>query len=360
MGGFNFADKYKAAGLSPSPEIISLRQEPFDSLIEGMNTEIAIDLTRIYFGLPVPQGTDWFRDAFAETDPSFSMLDNEQEAAVLSACLLSKLITENNEAAAISILTTSAGGNRKPLVYPELIENARTALISIAIDNRSYQPESAIQFKVIKTDIKDVIAPLLTGQAAWPEVANILNSVNDGSYKTTRNLARQVLDLLYPLTKQVAELQEEVSILWWHIGGWSRVLNKPFNALEPGVAAAMAGLDLADLSITLAGPAAAPAILQRTITAVCTEDTMKASVKEVVDAFPSESLEILNLGDELKSVSDICPILTGFHKAFEIGGSPAWEKAYQKATKFDECIQFDLLDLAAQIYRERSLLKVIG
>ena len=92
MSNFNFGDSYKAAGLNPGPDIIGLRQEPFNQLLEQIDSQMTMDFTRLLYGLPIPRGTEWFREAFAETDPSFSMVDNEREAAVLSACLLNAAI----------------------------------------------------------------------------------------------------------------------------------------------------------------------------------------------------------------------------------------------------------------------------
>ncbi|MCK4585839.1 MAG: hypothetical protein KAU29_00750 [Gammaproteobacteria bacterium] len=356
MSEFNFADSYKAAGLSPGPEIISLRQEPFDKLLKTIDKQMVFNLSRLYFGLTVPDGTEWFREAFGETDSSFSMLDNEREAAVLSACLLNAAISNNNVIAALAVLTTSAGGNRIPIVLPQLIEDARAALINIAVDNRKYQTNPLKQIKLpAKNDIEEAVDALVAAPA-WPPAGDLFKQVNGNNFKTVKNLANQMNEVLSPLANQLADVQEEVAMLWWHIGGWSRVLDKPFAGLEPGLMAVMVGLDLADLSRTLAGPAAAPAILHKTIFASHDLSTEKVSIKNAVDAFPTEVLAKLELDEELKNLSDICPVLTGFLKAHENGESPAWESAFEKLAFFDPTTTFELLEIAMQVYRERSLL----
>ena len=359
MSGFNFADSYKAAGLTPGPDIIGLRQEPFNKLCKQVDTQIAIDLTRLYFGMEVPQGTEWFRDIFAETDPSFSMLDNTQEAAVLAACVLNAVIDNENVFAALAVLTTSVDGNREPYLLPELIEKARMALIEIAVHERRYESTTLKQFKLpAKTNIHEAADAIAAGPG-WPPVAELFKQVSDESLKATKSLTTQVQEVLFPLVNQVANLQEETAILWWHIGGWSRILEKPFIEIDPGLAAVMAGLDIADLSQTIAGPAAASAILHRTVMAGRDGTSTKASIREAVEAFPVDAFEKLELSDKLKSVSDVCPVLTGFLKSHEIGESPAWESAFKKAAVFDTAVSFDLLDLAMQVYRERSLLAAI-
>lgn len=360
MGGFNFADSYKASGLNLGPEIIGLRDKPFEKLRKKIDAQTAVNLARLYFGLPVPGGTDWFRDPFFDADPSFSMVDNEREAAVLAACLLSAAIFDREAAAALAILTSSAGGNRQPLVLPELIEEAREALIEIAKNERHHQMIDPKTIKLpAKTNIHEEVDALVAAPD-WNKAAELFKKLSDVSVKGAKNPVLQMQGVLLPLVSKVVDLQEEVAILWWHIGGWSRVLEAPFVGLEPGLAAAMVGLDLADLSQTVAGPAAVSAIIQRTIFAGRGGHVEKASINNAVDALPPEAYEKLELGDELKNLSDVCPVLTGFLKAHEIGESPAWINAFNKAAHFDPSIDFELLDLAMQVYRERSLLSAVS
>lgn len=359
MGVCNFADSYKAAGLFPGPEIIGLRQEPFDKLSKELNTQMVFDLTRLYFGLSVPNATEWFREAFSETDVSFSMVDNAQEVAVLASCILKEAIANGKGIAALAVLTTSAGGNRNPLVFPELIEEARLAMIDIAVEHRNNQKVDIKQIKLpVKTTIHEE-ADALAAAPDWVKTVKLFKTVDDENIKSVKNLSNQIQKVLHPLVNEVTDLQEEVSMLWWHIGGWSRILEKPFIELSPELVAAMAGLDLADLSKTLAGPVAVPAILHRTIFASNSANTTKATVKGAVNSFPTEAFEKLKLGDGLKGVSDVCPVLTGFLKAYEVGESPAWEIAFKKSTQLDASVSFDLLELAMQVYRERSLLAAI-
>ena len=52
-------------------------------------------------------------------------------------------------------------------------------------------------------------------------------------------------------------------MLWWYVGGWCRAFDKPFADLDLGLAAVLAGIDMAEMSRSATGPAAAPAIFQR-------------------------------------------------------------------------------------------------
>ena len=75
---------------------------------------------------------------------------------------------------------------------------------------------------------------------------------------------------------------------------------------------------------------------------------------------PSDAVEKMDLGEVLTRVPDICPVLTAFHKASEIGKSPSWHEAFEKAAHVSPDLQFTPLRLAMQVYRERSLVTAIS
>lgn len=355
MEHFNFADSYRAAGLKPGPDTIKLRQEPVEEYTSQIDSQIAVNLARIYFGLEVPGGTDWFRDIFSDSDPSFSMHDNMQEAAVLAACLLAAAVCDENVGAALAILTTSACGNRTPKVLPELVENARMALHTISVEARNHSSVGAISLDTPEEIEIDEDVDALIANPAWPEAGEILKNISNESNTASANL-NQLQSKLNPLINQVQCLQEEVGLLWWHIGGWSRILEQPFSSLTPGLAAIMSGLDVADLSLSNEGPAAAPAMLHRTVVNFDDTPPSKTSITKAVETFPLTHFEKLKLDSVLKDIPDVCPVLTALQKFHEVGEAPAWEKLFERSTQLEASQEFDLTELATQVFRERSLL----
>jgi hypothetical protein len=353
MALFNFADAYTAAGISPGPEIIRARQEAFDKLRQGLTTLNTLCLTRLYFGLNVPDGTDWFRDAFGESDPSFSMIGNQREAAVLSACLLSAALEDGRAAAGLALLTASAAGARVPLVRPELIEEARQALHKQAVVGRRPNLSDPKQIAVPKSKIS-AINDVLASQD-WATAAALFTDASDRLESATT----QVRNALVPLVAEITDLREEVEILWWYVGGWSRRLDKPFANLKPALACSMAGLDLADLTRGSVGPAAAPAVLHRLISGISRKTIGPVTIKAAVDAWPENSFELLSLNARLRSVPDICPVLTAFSKASEIGTGSAWNAPFERASNFSVTTPFTAIDLAMQVYREAMLVSLL-
>jgi hypothetical protein len=357
---FNFADNYRAAGLAPGPDILRTRQDPFDKLRRTIDFQTAIDLTRLYFELPVPRGTDWFRDSFGATDPSFSLIDNAREAAVLAAGLLEAAAADGKVYAALAILTTSASGLRQPLIRPELVDAMRNSIQAKAVTNRQQAPIDPSQ---IKLSPQSGMSTELTALVEAPDIAKVsslLKQVSEESTEITKTLTSQVLAVVKPLAAEVVMLREEVEMLWWHVGGWSRLLEKPFAELDLGLAAVLAGVDMADMSRSATGPAAAPAIFQRTLLAGSEPKTTRIALKDAVDAIPQEKLDQLLLADALGDMPDICPVLTAFAKAKVIGAGSAWHAPFVNATGLGAESAFAPLELAMQAYRERLLLRALN
>lgn len=361
MAGFNLADRYRTAGLNPGPEVLGLRKAPFDTLRAAVDVKSAIELSRLYFGLSSPNGTDWFRDAFRQSDTSFSMVDNQRETAILAASLLEAALEDGKVTAALVPLATSVAGLRSPATNPELLAELDRALSAKAVSARQRDHSDSNVIKLpatgkMPTDAA-AFAQAITNQ--WDKIAGYFKQVSDESYEATKNLANQTATVVKPMHADVADLREEVGMLWWHIGGWSRLLDVPFSELPAATAGAMAGLDLSDLCRTLLGPAAAPAILHRTISVGRKGKIGKATIREAVDGLSGDALDKLDLGPALLSIPDICPVLTAFAKAREIGHGTSWHAAYRKSSGLTEDAELQTLDLAIQVYRERMILRAL-
>jgi GTPase-associated system helical domain len=363
VAGFNFADHYKAAGLAPGPQIISLRQEPFDKLRKAMSVDRVITLVRLLFGLPEPEvkHKTWFREAFAETDPSFTMLDNAREAAVLSSCLLSAAFQEQDKGhieAGLAVLTT-ATHSRSPLVMPTLVEEARHHLDAVSVEMRT---PPAVKVSKIRTPASSEVpkqADELLTAPDWPRTAALFKKVSEEYQSRVLTLAQQTGSVISPLVHYAELLREELEMLWWYVGGWSKLLDKPFGELELAVAAVIAGIDLAELVRTPPGPVAAPAILHRLIWTGRKSKAPSLTLNSVVNTMSEEDIQKLKFADSLKDIMDICPVLTALQKAAKIGQGTAWHTAFRKATALKEDLSFTPLDLAMQVYRETMLTALV-
>lgn len=360
MSSYNFADRYKSAGLAPGNDVIVLRQVPFEKLRKNADISVILDLSRLYYGLPLPGGAEWFREAFAENDLGFSMIDNEREASVLAACLLGAIIDDGNIYAAIAPLVAGAGGARTPLSNDDFIEHARQAIAKHSVASRRL---SSADPSKIKQPVKGKAFTTIDGVIDEPELTALAEAVKalaTDSLEATKALSNQISSVIKPVVEQVRDLREEVDMLWWYVGGWSRILEKPFAELDIGTAALMAGLDLSHLVKGESGPVAAPAILHRLIVSQRSEGKTPLPLDLAIDTIPAGTLSNFAFNSKIAEVADLCPILCALMKAEDIGTGSSWHAAFKKTTALEATIEFQPLELAMQVYREALLMSQVG
>ena len=360
MAALSFADRYRAANLTPNGETIRQRQESFEKLRVNMDIERIVEITRLYFGLKTKELPPWFIEEFVATDLTFSSIDNERELAVLAECLLASALEDGIAAAGLSILSASANGTRRPLVEKSnFVSEARDALRLLSVTGRQV---NTVDLKKInpptKSNIDENIAEL-TQTPDWNNVAALFKKISDSEISATTQLFYQVDNVLQPMSQRLAQLEEEASMFWWLVGGWSRILDCPFSEIDPALAPGIAGIDLATLTTKPPGPVAVPAILHRLISQIRKSKPSKVSIQDMVDAFPSQNYDQLNLSAVLKDVPDLCPALTGFRLVVEIGESSAWKTAFQKVVGFGADASYFPVELAMQVYRESLLVSLL-
>ncbi len=175
---------------------------------------------RLYYGLPVAAQAEWFRTAFAAEDTAFSMVDNDLEAAVLAAGLIEALMEDGDIVATLAALSTAMVGQRAPKVRPALLAIADGLLRGTARDAR--RPAS-LDGNAIKNPVKSKATDEQSMAEATDlaKLSAVVKKVSNEGSEWTKTLAAQVASVVRPMTAQVVSLQEEVEILWWHIGGHS-------------------------------------------------------------------------------------------------------------------------------------------
>jgi len=317
-----------------------------------------VDVTRLYFGLPVPGGTEWLREPFAAEDPSFSMINNEREVAVLASCLLSAALDDENVSAGLAVLACAAGGHRKPVVKPSLVESARARTLAMSITSRrggALPPMKLGGFA--KSKVPELTAALLAG-ADWNKAAALTTQISDEAQAGTKLLATQVQGVLPSLIKQVGYIDEQTSLLWWFLGAWSRVLNKPFDELDIPLAATMVGLDAAVLVIEPPGPPAVQALLQRLLTQGGRHLPTDVTIQSAVELFPVVEYSKLEIPTSVQQFPDIAPVLNAFRLSSEVG-SPGWHAPFKKASHLKATTKMTPFALAMQVYREMMLSSLV-
>lgn len=353
MDAYGIADIYKAAKIPLSPEQLKLRQEPFDAIRAKLTLAQAVDLTRLYFGAKEPVG-EWFFTAFHGGDNTFSMHDNAREAAVLAASILAAAVQGKKQTMGLAPLAAGFAGVRKPLVVPEL-----RALFEKRLAEASITEEPGnIKISAIKAPALGKAGADAQGLAQagdWARAAALLKQVADESHATAAAVGEGAAEAIKVLMDETAALREETNMLWWYVGGVSRKSNDQFAGMEAGTAAIMAGIDLSDLSNTLAGPYSGPALLQRLLQAGRKGKLPAVTLQEAIEGVPVADVADIMSHARLPEMPETLPVLSAIRK-FQESGAGVWAAGFKKVSGLAADQKIAPLDLAVQSYRERQLL----
>ncbi|NPE55983.1 hypothetical protein HLB25_15745 [Dickeya dadantii] len=351
MATFTFADRYAEAGLAPTSQTITSRQEPAKRIIENINNKQVIELVSVFFG-GTEVDLEWFRDEFIKEDASFSLVNNERETRILSALILSELIDDANAIAILSITTASVRGTRTPLEAAWLVNSAEEALLKLSVEEREYED---IQTKITlpsTAKLGETITELVADD--WPALITTLEQIRAESQSSAKNVASQLTKALKIFDRQVSLMREESQMLWWLIGGHSRTFELNFATFGAYQAAIVGAVDLGGLTITSQfGPIAASAMLERVIaSAKKTKNQKVCNLADVIDSFKAEDLEQLDVNTQLSAL--IAPVTSAISFAKTLGVG-AWHSRFQSNSGLEPSIRLEPVPLAEQLYYEHLL-----
>ncbi len=351
MTMLTFADAYKAAGFAPGPEIIERRYVAFETLRTRFTAQGAVDLTLLYFGQPVAGGPSWLTDSLSAADPSFSIVEAERELAIFASCLLEAALEDSEPFAGLTLLAASFAGTRAPLARPEVIDRARVELRRMAVAGRGSLPgQPAVE---APARLRDVAPP-----DDWQKLALGLRQIVEDASNADASMAEQLSEALTVAVNRITDLGEELDMLSWFVGGWSRVLAKPFGSLALPVAVATAAHDLATLTRRLPGPIAAQSLLERTCS-VGRKTTGPLTLTQLVTMCPQSARRAMMMGRSPRGRGDVFPVLAALQFAEDVGAE-TWAAMPARAGAIDADAQISAADMAMQIYRESLLLPRLG
>jgi hypothetical protein len=348
----NLADLYQSANISLTAEDFSARQTAFAAFGKTLKEDQVVDLVRLYFSFGETE-PEWFRQGIASTDSRFSFVAHKREAAVLAGGLLFTNLSEGNPFSGIAVLAASIGGKRLPAVSGIDIGSFETSLSNLAV-RRQKSHVYTTGFKPLgkTTATKETFSAL----ASLPAVGESVFLANEETHNATKAAFTELQAVAKRLGEDLGEAREEIAMLWWLIGGWSRSLNRSFVEVGTPLSAVSAGFDLADLSIKVHGPYAAEAMFSRLLSAPKKPKKNTYSLAEIGDSATVDVCKQLSLSADASLYADICPLSNSLAKCAEIGKGTAWHQAFTRTSLIDVTLQLSPVEIALQAMRERLFL----
>lgn len=313
--------------MSPGEEEVSERMQAVTQAATDLTQDQSLDLIKALFTQALPNEVPAPLRTFETRGQSAgNPLENKEEMRVLIASIIAAVIDAGDSRLSnVATLACLCAASTLPAPLPDLKSLARDAMRRRSIDVRNRQApivsKSTESFSQALKELEDAVnAP------APADVRKPLEIVHRGLTQVKGNVTR-----LHNLIKLQ---QEELDILWWHVGGYSYNLQLRFEEMSPLLRALVSARELAEKTSLVPPPLAYDWVLAQAVGRSVTGDWETERRNVPAAWLQSLTRESPTLGPEITPVH--AALLTGI--ALPISKS---------------------LDLARQFYLEALLLREI-
>ena len=349
---FDFIQFYRDLDGSASREVVEARHKSFQQLSAGIdNLGQIYALCRLAYQIEPPTACPWFENAVREFDPHFVATKDKMDAGRIAALLLRQRTALSGSYAPLAILTTSYCGRRHSADGDVLTIQANDALIAAVRNHRVSEGEKlgpAPRLKAITTEVDAVNSQNpLPGSIAKAAIDAAMVSAE----AAIKALSDNVRGPIHSTRADIVRLAEEVDMLWWCIGDWHELLDKPRTETAAGLKMVISGIELGAMVRQLPGPYGAHGILRR-ISGVKAD--VKSSLKAAIKSLSQEDAHKLS-----RSIPQASQPLFPIHAAIQFVaqlGPVTWEAEFAKIVPDIAVAEMLPFELGVQAFRERALL----
>jgi hypothetical protein len=262
----SFGEWYRRAKIQPRNEDLVARWKAIEAFIKQVDENKIAELIRRFVGLPSRriEPMEAFSKELLSADAAFPTEDNEVEMQVLCGAALATILEKPSaiaDCAALLLISAVAQGFRKPPILPDVVSLGRSYLFGRSAAVRILDTRHKLVGVKHEQLIEAVKASATSNSAAQMEKP--LEAALRGLSEAINNVALFAEQSAQALERANGVLLEESNIVWWVFGEHSRDIEVPFPELPSGFAAIVAAKELADLTLMLPGPKAAPAYLDK-------------------------------------------------------------------------------------------------
>jgi hypothetical protein len=349
---FDFIQSYRDLDGSVSREVVDARHKGFQKLALAIDTMDKIyDLCRVAYQIEPFSVRPWFEEPLREFDPHFLASKDKVDAGRIAALLLRQRIMSPGSYSPLAILTASYCGRRPAADGNALTTQANDAFLAAVRNHRvssGAKLGAAPKLKVITTEVEAV-----NNQNPLP--GNIAKAAFDAAMASTdaavKALSESIRGPVNSAIGDIVRIAEEVDMLWWCIGDWHELLDKPRTETAAGLKMVVSGIELGAMVRQLPGPYGAHGILRK-ISGVDSDG--KSSLKLAMKALSQEDARKLSKDIPMAS-KPLFPIHAAIQFVAGVGPA-AWEAEFAKVVPDIGATKMSPYELGIQAFRERALL----
>lgn len=346
---------YGRLGLATPAAIIEGRYPGIEAAAKALTLEQLPELLFLIFGRTAGLDEISFFDHF-RTDPTFDVRAADKEAALLAIAIADYAMTEDMDVGgevALSVVTASVGGTRRPVVASEILSIADEVLVSHQ-EGQEAPPSKRTKLGVpgALTNAIEAVRGQTPQHNYLPQIMPAIVAAFEQTTAFVTATSNQAATIHNSLLAHIAKLEEQTQTHWWVTGGWSEDANSLFRDLSVIEAAIRGGWELAGKGSRPLGLHAAPAliglILERGREAM-NDTTLAEAAVEVDLAWRKSQFE------ELAATKNtaLLPLSAALALSAASADEDDWKPAFTRRTGMDSTAPIGPIELGVQIYRER-------
>lgn len=338
-----------------SPEELESRRTAIQTILKNKDLPFWIDLVKITFGVNLnsDDNLNLFIKHFKDVDPNFPLKNNENIIGTLAGCTVSQKIELDQkglgDALALAIMIIPFLKRSKNSYVPDLEEFAFNNWVSQCYNKRkidsSYIRKSDQSFlKVNESEPQEILANI------QPYFSSIIKDL-----KALYGLVGNILTV----KKDLKIVSEELNILWWVFGTFSKDFDKRFEDIKHPARMLQLVKELADFTEFEPGIGNVKSFLTKSFDQVKIDGKKKLNFYESLNTDEYEVLKgINNFFDDL--LEDLTPCLTAINNKLEYGsGKTDWTAITIKKTNIKLGTNVKPIDYAYQLYLEIMLKRIV-
>jgi GTPase-associated system helical domain len=349
---FDFIQSYRNLDGSASRDIVDARHKGFDKLSPSITNMAQIyDLCRLAYQIEPVTAVAWFEEPIREFDPHFVASKDKIDAGRMATLLLRQRITVTGSYAPLAILSTSYCGRRHSVDDDVLTLQATDAFLAAVRNHRVSEGAKLGPAPKLQAITKEIDAVNNANPLPGTVAKAVIDAAMASAEAAVKALSDSVRGPVDSARGDIVRLAEEVDMLWWYIGDWHELLDKPRTETTAGLTMVVSGIELGAMVRQLPGPYGAHGILRRISGQ---EGNSESSLKAAIKSLSQDDAHKLS-----KDIPQASKPLFPIHAAIQFVarfGSVAWEAEFAKVVPGIAAVKMAPFELGIQAFRERALL----
>lgn len=345
-----FPDWYRLTAIDPATVPIDARRTAIDAFGRDATAADLIDLALLANRQPCDDFPDRFRDVFRANDPTFRMLDNDLEMAVLAGATVVRMLeTASPRADLVALAACSLNFCRRVSLPPSLPKLSADYLQRRSVEARE-RPDPASMPNA--TALQKVVGALnpTAEEAQSPASQADLVRVAKAAYAYANSITKSWEGMTGRLEALANARSEEVDVLWWLLGERSTSLERAWSSVPVLARPLVASSELASLTRLEGILPSGMAILERVVTV---RKAAPAPIAQYISGTPLDwRKNHVSAAGELQRV---LPIEACLDASFKASDSSVWPSLV--ATSIDASMEVDSVAIAWQHYAEDVLIR---